>query len=128
MKIQDARFFTTNTLTNGAQTQLISTGKWSDSCFVLQGFDQQADADGRIPNNASVVDLADLTGTVLIEVSEDGVNWGAVQNGSITLGSATGYVRPTLELCPWKYIRVTLTSIVVGATGLQSFRVTAQQG
>ena len=127
MKIEDARFFTTNILTNGAQTQLVSTGKWSESCFILQGFNQQADDDGRIPNSATVIDLADLTGTVLIEVSEDGVNWGAVNDGSITLGSASGYVRPTLTLCPWKYMRVTLTSIVAGATGLQSLRVTAQQ-
>lgn len=59
-------------------------------------------------------------GTVLIEVSEDGVNWGTVANGTIDL-SLPSYNRPVVLGAIFRFARVTLTGVT--ATGANQFRL-----
>lgn len=63
------------------------------------------------------VPLSAATGTITVEASEDGVNYGVVPNGNITLGDSA-YDRPEV-LNPIRYFRVTLA----GVSGASHFRV-----
>ncbi len=124
MRIQDTHYFTTNTLTNGTQvSDRLSSGLYTDTCFYLQFFNQAA-VDNRIPTGATVVANSNGTGTALVEVSEDGVNWGLVTNGTITLGG--GYDRPVVIGCAFKFVRLTLTGVTV--SGAASLRLVMNKG
>ena len=49
-------------------------------------------------------------GTVVVEVSEDGVNWGSIANGTIDL-SLPAYNRPVVLGAIFRFARVTLTGV-----------------
>lgn len=125
MQIQTTRYFTISSFVDGTQTlSHIGGGRYSLTCMFFQAFDAAPDAFGRIPNSANPIPIANLSGTVTIEVSEDGINWGAVTNGTVNFGG--GYDRPIVCGCGFRHVRMTLAG--VSGTGLQSLRLVMDRG
>ncbi|MGZ5799280.1 MAG: hypothetical protein ACXWJZ_01445 [Burkholderiaceae bacterium] len=66
---------------------------------------------------ATVVGTGTVTATVIIDCSNDGVNWCATPLGTITLSGTTSSSDGFVTDAPWKYVRRRVTAISgTGAT------------
>lgn len=97
-----------DTLADGTYVSDQLSGDYPNTSIAFQCLDAAGD-----------VVLA-TAGTALVEVSEDGVNWGSITNGSIDL-SLTAYNRPVVLGAIFRFARVTLTGVT--ATGASQFRL-----
>ena len=90
------------TYADGTYTSPRLSGLYPNSCMYLQLLDVD-----ELP-----IALPATSGTATVEVSEDGVNWGTVANGTIDLTVAQ-YNRPSVG-CPFRFARVTLAGVTGG--------------
>ena len=66
---------------------------------------------------ANVVGTGAVTATVVIDCSNDGINWNTTALGTISLSGTTSAADGFTTTAPWKYIRARVTAISgTGAT------------
>jgi hypothetical protein len=66
---------------------------------------------------AIVVGTGAVSATVIIDCSNDGVNWNTTPLGTITLSGTTANADGFTTNAPWKYVRARVTAITgTGAT------------
>jgi len=66
---------------------------------------------------ATIVGTGAVSGTIVIQGSNDGTNWCATPLGTITLSGTTSATDGFTSQAPWKYVRAVLSSLSgTGAT------------
>ena len=107
---------------------MLRIDEYIDQATLADGTYVSDQLSGDYPNTSMAFQCLDAAGnvvlatagTVLVEVSEDGVNWGSIANGSIDL-SLSAYDRPVVLGAIFRFVRVTLTGVT--AAGASQFRL-----
>lgn len=107
---------------SGTSNAWIKSGKVMD-LLPSAGTTTTVTGDGRYKDSpyttfqASVVGTGAVTATVVIDCSNDGVNWCSTALGTITLSGTTSSSDGFTTAAPWKYVRARVTAISgTGAT------------